>query len=60
MAADIKNDISIFRSQKTSSNEWLEEKKKNNKLLKNPTPKQKPKTKPHKYIFDYLCLNSHV
>lgn len=58
MAADIKNYISIFRSQKTSSNEWLEEKKK--PLPKKPTPKQKPKTKPHKYIFDYLCLNSHV
>lgn len=39
MAADIKNDISIFRSQKTSSNEWLEEK------TQQPTKKANPKIK---------------
>lgn len=54
MAADIKNYISIFRSQKTSSNEWPEEKREKN------LPKRNTKTNSYKNIFDYLCLNSHV
>lgn len=48
--AGIKTCMSIFRAQKTSSKEGLEEKRK----------QTNPRANPHKSVFDYLCLNSHV
>lgn len=50
VVAGIKTCMSISRVQKTSNKEGLEEKRK----------QTNPQANPHKSVFDYPCLNSHV